>query len=79
MAHFAHVKIYCRSNQLEKRLLYNVLGMYNKKYANKVKLVNVISFRFIRIDPHSLGGRIYNLLDCTWVHPESYAIAKKYV
>lgn len=53
--------------------------MYNKKNANKVKLVNVICFRFIRIDPHSLGGRIDNLLDCTWVHPESYAIAKKYV
>lgn len=59
--------------------MYNVLGMYNKKNTNKVKLVNVICFRFIRIDPHSLGGRIDNLLDCTWVHPESYAIAKKYV
>ncbi|XP_058984529.1 uncharacterized protein YdcI-like [Musca domestica] len=34
---------------------------------------------FIRIDPRSLGGRIENLLDCTWVHPESYAVAKKII
>uniref|UniRef100_A0A1I8NSA0 S1 motif domain-containing protein n=1 Tax=Stomoxys calcitrans TaxID=35570 RepID=A0A1I8NSA0_STOCA len=34
---------------------------------------------FIRIDPHSLGGRIENLLDCTWVHPESYTVAKKII
>lgn len=32
---------------------------------------------FIRIDPRSLGGTIENLLDCTWVHPESYGVAKK--
>ncbi|XP_046803831.1 uncharacterized protein YdcI [Lucilia cuprina] len=34
---------------------------------------------FIRIDPRSLGGTIENLLDCTWVHPESYAVAKKII
>ncbi|KAL9889578.1 uncharacterized protein YdcI isoform 1-T2 [Glossina fuscipes fuscipes] len=34
---------------------------------------------FIRIDPRSLGGSIDNLLDCTWVHPESYIIAKKII
>uniref|UniRef100_A0A1A9Z3R6 S1 motif domain-containing protein n=1 Tax=Glossina pallidipes TaxID=7398 RepID=A0A1A9Z3R6_GLOPL len=34
---------------------------------------------FIRIDPRSLGGSIDNLLDCTWVHPESYVIAKKII
>uniref|UniRef100_A0A1A9WRX1 YqgF/RNase H-like domain-containing protein n=1 Tax=Glossina brevipalpis TaxID=37001 RepID=A0A1A9WRX1_9MUSC len=32
---------------------------------------------FVRVDPRSLGGFINNLLDCTWVHPESYTIAKK--
>ncbi|KAM7360895.1 uncharacterized protein YdcI isoform 1-T1 [Cochliomyia hominivorax] len=34
---------------------------------------------FIRIDPRSLGGTIENLLDCTWVHPESYSVAKKII
>lgn len=33
---------------------------------------------FIRIDPvTSKAGSKFNVLDSTWVHPESYAIAKK--
>ncbi|XP_055905833.1 S1 RNA-binding domain-containing protein 1 isoform X2 [Eupeodes corollae] len=34
---------------------------------------------FIRIEPKSLGGEVDNLLDCTWVHPESYSVAKKII
>ncbi|XP_055851056.1 S1 RNA-binding domain-containing protein 1 isoform X2 [Episyrphus balteatus] len=34
---------------------------------------------FIRIEPKSLGGEVDNLLDCTWVHPESYTVAKKII
>ncbi|ALC46088.1 CG31156 [Drosophila busckii] len=31
---------------------------------------------FVRIEPLSLGGKVKNPLDCTWVHPESYELAK---
>ncbi|KAL5284637.1 SRBD1 family protein [Megaselia abdita] len=34
---------------------------------------------FIRIEPKSLGSDLKNKLDCTWVHPESYSIAKKII
>ncbi|XP_055851077.1 S1 RNA-binding domain-containing protein 1-like isoform X2 [Episyrphus balteatus] len=30
---------------------------------------------FIRIEPKSVGGKLENVLDCTWVHPESYTVA----
>lgn len=30
---------------------------------------------FIRIEPKSVGGKLKNALDCTWVHPESYTVA----
>ncbi|EDW38811.1 GL13731 [Drosophila persimilis] len=31
---------------------------------------------FVRIEPLSVGGRLKNPLDCTWVHPESYKVAE---
>ncbi|KAH8382830.1 hypothetical protein KR009_005490 [Drosophila setifemur] len=31
---------------------------------------------FVRIEPLSVGGRLQNPLDCTWVHPESYKVAE---
>ncbi|XP_030573759.1 S1 RNA-binding domain-containing protein 1 [Drosophila novamexicana] len=31
---------------------------------------------FVRIEPLSVGGKITNPLDCTWVHPESYKLAE---
>ncbi|XP_055385229.1 uncharacterized protein YdcI [Condylostylus longicornis] len=34
---------------------------------------------FIRIDPMTVGGSISNYLDCTWVHPESYDVAKSII
>ncbi|XP_032596019.1 S1 RNA-binding domain-containing protein 1 isoform X2 [Drosophila grimshawi] len=30
---------------------------------------------FVRIEPLSVGGKLSNPLDCTWVHPESYKVA----
>lgn len=32
---------------------------------------------FIRIEPLSAGVKKYNLLDSTWVHPESYQLTNK--
>jgi len=32
---------------------------------------------FVRIEPLSVGGRLQNPLDCTWVHPESYKVAER--
>lgn len=48
----------------------------------KVKSIGPKSFEqcagFIRIDPvTSKAGSKFNVLDSTWVHPESYATAKK--
>ncbi|XP_017082655.1 S1 RNA-binding domain-containing protein 1 isoform X2 [Drosophila eugracilis] len=34
---------------------------------------------FVRIEPLSVGGRLKNPLDCTWVHPESYEVAESIV
>ncbi|KAH8337435.1 hypothetical protein KR059_010013, partial [Drosophila kikkawai] len=34
---------------------------------------------FVRIEPLSVGGRLQNPLDCTWVHPESYKVADSIV
>ncbi|EDV54119.2 uncharacterized protein LOC6555134 [Drosophila erecta] len=34
---------------------------------------------FVRIEPLSVGGRIQNPLDCTWVHPESYKVVESIV
>ncbi|XP_022216719.2 S1 RNA-binding domain-containing protein 1 [Drosophila obscura] len=34
---------------------------------------------FVRIEPLSVGGRLKNPLDCTWVHPESYKVAETIV
>ncbi|KAH8357199.1 hypothetical protein KR084_009263 [Drosophila pseudotakahashii] len=34
---------------------------------------------FVRIEPLSVGGRLHNPLDCTWVHPESYKVAESIV
>ncbi|XP_017007452.2 uncharacterized protein YdcI [Drosophila takahashii] len=34
---------------------------------------------FVRIEPLSVGGRLQNPLDCTWVHPESYKVAESIV
>lgn len=55
----------------------------SRKDLLKVKSIGDKTFiqcaGFIRIEPLSLGGTIENLLDCTWVHPESYAVAKKYI
>jgi len=31
---------------------------------------------FVRIEPLSMGGKVKNPLDCTWVHPESYKLAE---
>ncbi|XP_062125663.1 S1 RNA-binding domain-containing protein 1 [Drosophila sulfurigaster albostrigata] len=31
---------------------------------------------FVRIEPLSVGGKVKNPLDCTWVHPESYKVAE---
>ncbi|XP_030371189.1 S1 RNA-binding domain-containing protein 1 [Scaptodrosophila lebanonensis] len=31
---------------------------------------------FVRIEPLSVGGKLNNPLDCTWVHPESYKVAE---
>ncbi|KAL7730237.1 hypothetical protein ACLKA6_016506 [Drosophila palustris] len=31
---------------------------------------------FVRIEPLSIGGKVKNPLDCTWVHPESYKLAE---
>lgn len=32
---------------------------------------------FVRIEPLSVGGKLQNPLDCTWVHPESYKVAER--
>ncbi|XP_037957011.1 S1 RNA-binding domain-containing protein 1 [Teleopsis dalmanni] len=49
----------------------------------QVKLIGAKTFQqcagFVRIEPLSVGGNVQNLLDCTWVHPESYNIAKKII
>ncbi|XP_043652839.1 uncharacterized protein YdcI isoform X1 [Drosophila teissieri] len=34
---------------------------------------------FVRIEPLSVGGRLQNPLDCTWVHPESYKVVESIV
>lgn len=34
---------------------------------------------FVRIEPLTAGSDDYNLLDSTWVHPESYDIAKNII
>ncbi|KAH8381308.1 hypothetical protein KR093_002531, partial [Drosophila rubida] len=34
---------------------------------------------FVRIEPLSVGGKVQNPLDCTWVHPESYKLAEAVV
>ncbi|CAD6991083.1 unnamed protein product [Ceratitis capitata] len=54
-----------------------------RKDLLKVKSIGEKTFvqcaGFIRIEPLSVGGKIENLLDCTWVHPESYSVAKKII
>ncbi|XP_067615123.1 uncharacterized protein YdcI [Eurosta solidaginis] len=54
-----------------------------RKDLLKVKSIGEKTFvqcaGFIRIEPLSVGGKIVNLLDCTWVHPESYDVAKKII
>ncbi|XP_014103424.3 uncharacterized protein YdcI isoform X1 [Bactrocera oleae] len=54
-----------------------------RKDLLKVKSIGEKTFvqcaGFIRIEPLSVGGKIENLLDCTWVHPESYAVANKVI
>ncbi|XP_017484179.1 PREDICTED: S1 RNA-binding domain-containing protein 1 isoform X2 [Rhagoletis zephyria] len=54
-----------------------------RKDLLKVKSIGEKTFvqcaGFIRIEPLTVGGKIENLLDCTWVHPESYAVAKKII
>ncbi|XP_033162308.1 uncharacterized protein YdcI [Drosophila mauritiana] len=34
---------------------------------------------FVRIEPLSVGGKLKNPLDCTWVHPESYNVVESIV
>ncbi len=47
----------------------------------KVKLIGEKTFEqcagFLQIKPPSDGIENYNLLDSTWVHPESYALAQR--
>lgn len=49
----------------------------------KVKFIGDKTFTqcagFIRIEPLTAGIRDYNLLDSTWVHPESYALAESII
>lgn len=34
---------------------------------------------FVRIEPLTAGTSTYNLMDSTWVHPESYQLATKLI
>ncbi|KXJ74278.1 hypothetical protein RP20_CCG013983 [Aedes albopictus] len=49
----------------------------------KVKFIGDKTFTqcagFIRIEPLTAGIRDYNLLDSTWVHPESYTLAESII
>lgn len=40
-------------------------------------LKNIIVCRFIKIDERNAGSEYFNILDSTWVHPESYDLAEK--
>lgn len=60
-------------------------GPFNSRDELKnVKSIGAKTFEqcagFIRIDPKTANLKIkYNILDSTWVHPESYGIAKKII
>lgn len=49
----------------------------------KVKGIGKVAFEncagFLRIDPNTAEVQYYNLLDSTWVHPESYDLAEKII
>lgn len=58
--------------------MFNVLGKISDNAFFDITF-NPFNCRFIRIEPKSLGSDLKNKLDCTWVHPESYGIAKKVI
>lgn len=49
----------------------------------KVKGIGKVAFKncagFLRIDQLTAGIKSYNLLDSTWIHPESYQLAEKII
>lgn len=54
----------------------------SREEIKKVKSIGPKTYEqcagFIRIDPiTSNAGAKFNILDATWVHPESYSVAKK--
>lgn len=53
----------------------------SREELKKVKQIGIKSFvqcaGFIRIEPSTADIDDYNLLDSTWVHPESYDVAGK--
>ncbi|XP_055902138.1 S1 RNA-binding domain-containing protein 1-like isoform X2 [Eupeodes corollae] len=57
----------------------NIGPFLNRNDLLRVKTIEKATFvqcaGFIRIDPKSAGGKLQNMLDCTWVHPESYTVA----
>lgn len=55
----------------------------SREQLKKVKQIGEKTFvqcaGFVRIEPLTSGAKDYNLLDSTWVHPESYELAKQIV
>lgn len=55
----------------------------SREELKKVKQIGEKTFTqcagFVRIEPLTAGIDKYNLLDSTWVHPESYDIAKRII
>lgn len=55
----------------------------SREDIKKVKQIGSKTFTqcagFVRIDPLTAGISAYNLLDSTWVHPESYGLAQKII
>lgn len=55
----------------------------SREELKKVKQIGDKTFTqcagFVRIEPLTAGIDKYNLLDSTWVHPESYDIAKRII
>lgn len=55
----------------------------SREELKKVKQIGDKTFiqcaGFVRIEPLTAGINKYNLLDSTWVHPESYDIAKRII
>lgn len=54
------------------------------KFREELKKVNSIGKKtfeqcagFLRIEPTGQKNKNYNLLDSTWIHPESYSLAEK--